>query len=106
MTVTEQLTRQTKTINIVKWGGVAIALILAFVHVHDHRLPSYAWIIAPMIPAVAIMILLGKRLKCPRCQAPLSQILMARDRVPLRFRPKCGADFNEPIPGGSGNPIS
>jgi ribosomal protein S27AE len=106
MTITEHLTRQMKTINLVKWGGVGIALVLGFVHVHDANLPAYAWIIAPMIPTLAIMIVLGKRLKCPRCQASLSQNMYARDRVPLRFCPKCGTDFNEPMPAGPVNPIS
>jgi hypothetical protein len=106
MTTIEHLTRQMRTINLVKWGGVVIALVLAFVHVREPKTHTYAWIIAPMIPTVAIMILLGKRLKCPRCQASLTQNFYARDRVPLRFCPKCGADFNEPMPEGPVNPIS
>jgi hypothetical protein len=99
MTIGDYLRKQTRTINTIKWVGVGLAVVMAFVHGREPGVIAYAWIVAPMIPAIGIMMVLGRRLRCPRCQTALNQqLLLSRDRVPLLSCPKCGADFNEPLP--------
>jgi len=105
MTISEYLREQTRTINTAKWVGIGVAVIAAFVSafLKQSRAATYAWISAPMLPAVAVMLWIGRRLRCPRCKADLRQQLMvARGRVQLRFCPHCGADFSEQMPE---NPI-
>lgn len=101
MTIIEYLRKQTRTINTVKWVGVGVALVLGLIAVFtdQSKATQYGWMLVPMVPAIATMIFLGRRLKCPRCRAELNQhLLRSRDQVPLRFCPMCGADFSELLP--------
>lgn len=41
------LTRQMKMINVVKWGDIAIAIVLGILHAHTPSVDTYVWIIPP-----------------------------------------------------------
>ena len=116
MTISEHLHLQIRAYQRIKWSGVFVLMVMAFVQVtlkHSHA-ESYVWmavIAAPWLVAVSVV---GKRVKCPRCQknlfrelaysidTPLTLLrnvkreVIGQDPVALEACPQCGCRFSEP----------
>jgi hypothetical protein len=100
MTIGAYLQKWTKVIVITRWICVGVAVVIAFVHVDDPKPVMYAWIVAPMIPAIGVVVLYAKRLQCPICNAQLRDSIRDLGVPPaLRHCPKCNADFSQQMPG-------
>ena len=104
MTINEYLQGRTRTINTVKWVGIGIAVFggLLAAYLDQPKALSYGSILAPLSAAIAVMILLSRRLRCPWCKGDLTpEFLLGRGRMPLRYCQKCGANFDQEMPNDS-----
>src|SRR5258707_9445600 len=85
MTISEHLRLQIRAYQRIKWAGVSVLAVTACVQValkHSNA-QSYEWmavIAAPWLVAVSVV---GKRVKCPRCQKNLFRELAYSISTPL-----------------------
>ena len=116
MTISEHLRLQIRAYQRIKWAGVFVLVVTAFVQVtlkHPNA-QSYAWMAVIAAPWLVTVSVVGKRVKCPRCQknlfrelaygisTPLTLLrdvrreVTGRDPVALEACPQCGCGFSEP----------
>jgi hypothetical protein len=121
MTIGEHLQQQIRIGNRVKWAGIFAVLVVTAVEVFSHRsrAETYTWMAVVMVPWIVAIIVLGRRVKCQRCQKNLykelvivkvpTMLALFRDAtrecfgdepLPLEACPQCGCRFSEPYVGG------
>jgi hypothetical protein len=121
VTINEHLQQQIRIGDRAKWAGVVAVVAVTAVEVFRNRsrAETYAWMAVVMVPWLAAISVLGRGVKCPRCQKNLYKELVAvrkptaltllrdakrelfgNDPLPLEACPHCGCRFTEPYVGG------
>jgi hypothetical protein len=106
MTIGEYLQKQARAVRTAKWVTGGLAVILCCIAVVA-KAPKYSgWVIGIFVSAVGFALLIGphRRMKCPYCNAYLQSGVDTKGELIPRC-PKCGGDFNQPMPQGPTNPI-
>jgi hypothetical protein len=119
VTISEHLQKQIRAYQRIKWAGVFVLMVVAFVQVslkHSNA-ETYAWMAVITAPWLITVSIIGKRVKCPRCQknlfrelaygisTPLTLLrdvkreVIGKDPVALETCPECNCRFSEPYVG-------
>ncbi len=116
MTIAEHLQQQVRLCHRIKWGTIFVMLFVAIqqVALNHSKVDTYAWMLVVAAPCVAALVVVTKRLKCPRCQKPLymelahsmptmfgmfglaKRELGGKQPLALDACPRCGCSFSEP----------
>jgi hypothetical protein len=119
VTISEHLQLRIRAYQRIKWAGVLVLVIMAFVQVTLEHSDAelYAWMAVIAAPWLVAASVIGKRVRCPRCQknlfrelaysiaTPLTLLrdfkreVIGRDPVALEACPHCGCKFSEPYVG-------
>jgi DNA-directed RNA polymerase subunit RPC12/RpoP len=109
MTINEFLNRKRKPFLIADWCGTVLFLIGMswFVFLQANRGWPFAlkygwWTVVPALPAAALTLWLGNRIRCPVCNSRLRGHPVKRKHraIPSNCA-KCGADFRQQMPSKS-----
>lgn len=78
MTIGEHLQQQIRTGNRVKWAGLGAVLAVITAEVFRNRsgAETYAWMAVVVVPWLAVITMLGRGVKCRRCQKNLCKELV------------------------------